>query len=121
MRTYQISFALTSFLFLILSFSSCKTESVVYDCTAIAPTYTAEIKSIMDAECAYSGCHDAATSASGINLSTYSTVAAESSRDRFMGSMEHESSYDNMPEGEAKLSTANLQKIYCWIQNGAPE
>ncbi|CAA6815839.1 MAG: Unknown protein [uncultured Aureispira sp.] len=121
MRKYQISIPLTCFLFFLLSFSSCTTETISYDCSAIAPTYTDNIKSIMDANCAYSGCHDATTNAHGINLSTYATVADESSRARFMGSMEHDGSYDRMPEGKAQLNTSDLEKIYCWIQNGAPQ
>lgn len=121
MRNYQIVFILTSFLFLILSFTSCTTESVAYDCTSIAPTYTDNIKSIMDVNCAYSGCHDASTKADGINLSTYATVAAESARARFMGCMEHDGSYNRMPEGAAQLNTSDLQKIYCWIQSGTPQ
>jgi hypothetical protein len=121
MRKYQISFILSSFLFIALAFTSCTTESITYDCTAIAPTYTGEIKSIMDAHCAYSGCHDAVSKEDGIDLSTYATVSGESSRARFMGCMEHDGSYSRMPEGEAKLSTTDLQKIYCWIQSGTPQ
>ena len=121
MQTCQISFILSSFLFLTLAFSSCTTESITYDCTSIAPTYNDHIKSIMDVQCAYSGCHDAVSKEDGIDLSTYATVSGESSRARFMGSMHHEGSYNRMPEGEPKLSTSNLQKIYCWIQNGTPE
>ena len=120
MRKYQLVFILTNFLFLILSFTSCKTDSITYDCTSIAPTYTDHIKSIMDVNCAYSGCHDASTKADGINLSTYATVAAESARSKFMGSMQQDGGYDQMPEGNSKLSTDNLQKIYCWIQSGTP-
>jgi hypothetical protein len=121
MRHHQTTFTLTSFLFLLLSFSSCTTDSIAYDCTAIAPTYTDNVKSIMDANCAYSGCHDASTKAKGIDLSTYATVLSESSSARFMGSMHHEGDYDAMPEGASQLNTSDLQKIYCWIQSGAPQ
>jgi hypothetical protein len=121
MRNYQITFALSSFLFLLLSFSSCTTESISYDCSAIAPTYTNDVKSIMDANCAYSGCHDVYTNAHGINLSTYAAVLSESSNARFMGSMHHEGGYDRMPEGASQLNTSDLQKVYCWIQSGAPQ
>ena len=120
MRNYQITFALASFLFLLLSFSSCTTDSVTYDCTAIAPTYTNDVKSIMNANCAYSGCHDASTKAKGIDLSTYATVLSESSKAKFMGSMRHEGGYDPMPQGASQLNTNDLQKIHCWIQSGTP-
>lgn len=119
---FKISFfALLGATVLSLFFSCKKDEIQTYDCTGIAPTYTADIKAIMDASCATSGCHNATTKAKGINLSSYATVKSESQNDRFMGSMQHLSGYDNMPQGASKLSDATLQKIYCWIQNGQPE
>ncbi|WMX13953.1 MULTISPECIES: hypothetical protein [unclassified Aureispira] len=121
MMNQQILIFFIGLSFVLLSLSSCQTEAITYDCTAVAPTYTNHIKSIMDANCAYSGCHDATTKADGINLSNYGAVVSESSRARFMGSMQHEGSYSRMPEGKAQLSTSDLQKIYCWIQNGTPE
>jgi hypothetical protein len=35
-----------------------------------------------------------------------------------MGSIEHRSGYDAMPKGGSKLNQTDLQKIYCWINNG---
>lgn len=106
----------------IIGMGSCtKTDSMTYDCTGLAPTYTADIKPIMDSNCATSNCHNAATQQNGINLSSYAGTKSESSRARFMGSMQHLSGYKAMPENQAALSDANLQKIYCWVQNGAPQ
>lgn len=105
-----------------LTLTMCKKESTAtYDCTTVTPTYNNDIKAIMNASCAISGCHDASSREAGINLSTYATVKAESANDRFLGSMEHLSGYRAMPEGASKLADASLQKIYCWIQNGQPE
>lgn len=106
----------------IIGIASCtKTDTITYDCTGLSPTYTTDIKPILDSKCATSGCHDATTKANGINLSNYADSKSESSRTRFMGSMQHSSGYKPMPENQAKLSDASLQKIYCWIQNGAPQ
>ena len=105
-----------------LTLSMCQKESTItYDCTGLTPTYNNDIKAIMNASCALSGCHDASSREAGINLSSYAVVKAESANDRFLGSIEHQASYRAMPEGESKLPQASIQKIYCWIQNGAPE
>ncbi|MCC7245156.1 MAG: cytochrome c [Saprospiraceae bacterium] len=115
------SFALIGAAVLTLFFSCKKDEIQTYDCTGITPTYTADIKAVMNASCATSGCHNATSKAKGIDLSTYAKVKSESANDRFMGSMQHLSGYDNMPQGASKLSDETLQKIYCWIHNGQPE
>ncbi len=102
---------------------SCKKNSkntTTYDCTGVSPTYTANIKSIMDSKCATSGCHSATSKASGYDLSSYTGVKNASSKSAFMGSIEHSSGYDAMPKGSSQLSTDNRKLIYCWIQNSTP-
>ena len=111
-----------SFLLLLLGMMSCKKEKVTtYDCTGLTPTYTAEIKGIMDSQCATSGCHNASSKKAGIDLSTYAKVKSESAKDKFIGSMQHKSGYTAMPEGASKLDDATIQKISCWVSNGTPE
>lgn len=104
-----------------LLFSCNKSSTTTYDCSGANPTYTQDIKSILDANCATSGCHNSSSQAHGINLSTYSEVVTESGKARFMGSIEHQSGYAAMPENKPKLSDADIQSIYCWIQNGKQE
>lgn len=101
---------------------ACSSDAVNTDeeCTEQI-TYTSNVKAVMDASCATSGCHNAQTKADGIDLSTYSEVRDESSNNRFMGSMRHESGFDRMPEGAQKLSDDVLDMIACWISNGTPE
>lgn len=91
------------------------------DCSGVTSTFTADVKSIMDNNCATSGCHNSGTQANGIDLSTYDLVKSESSRARFLGSIRHESGFNRMPQGANKLSDANIEKIACWVENGAPE
>jgi cytochrome c553 len=98
-----------------------KDEATVYDCTGSAPTYTVSVAPIINGSCATSGCHNATTQASGINLSNYTAVKAEAVRERFMGAIQHLSGYDAMPQGGDKLSEANIKTLYCWIENGMPE
>lgn len=105
-----------------LAFAACKKETATsFDCTGSTPTYTNDVKSIINSNCATSGCHAANNPAEGIDLSTYAKVKAESAKDRFLGSIEHLSGYEAMPDGAAKLSETQIKTISCWIDNGTPE
>jgi hypothetical protein len=105
-------------LLMIIAISCKKATPTTYDCTGIAPTYTADVKPLMDNNCATSGCHSASAKASGKDYSSYTAVKSLATENAFMGSMQHLSGYDNMPKGGSKLSDAQLKTISCWIQNG---
>jgi cytochrome c553 len=108
---------------LVMTLIQCTKESAVdiATCTGTTPTYTADIKAIMNASCATSGCHNATTKESGYDLSSYAGTKAAAAKTAFLGSMQHKSGYDVMPRGASKLSDATLTKIACWVQNGTPE
>lgn len=111
-----------AFLALTMLISCDKDESPdTVDCTGLTPTYTADIKQILDASCAKSGCHDAITIANGFNLSTYATARPVSQGDRFLGAIQHKSGFMAMPQGSPKLSDNNIELLTCWVQNGSPE
>ncbi len=100
--------------------SSCKskqTTQVTSVCKGENPTYTADIKTIIDANCA-STCHSERKKADGIDLSSYENVKMEAEKKRFIGSMKHEAGFDPMPKKHDKLDEATLQKISCWVENG---
>lgn len=106
----------------VIFLSQCKKESIdQFDCTGISPTYTANVKSILDTRCATSGCHSATSKAEGIDLSNYSSASAESKKDRFLGSIQHKSGFKAMPQGSAKLDDATIKTLSCWVQNGSPQ
>lgn len=113
-------------LLVLLAFTACKEDEdpvdppVAGECDD-ARTYTADVKTIMDANCATSGCHDANTMANDINLSDYTNTAAEADMDRFMKAVRHESGVTPMPIGAAKLSDAIITELACWIEQGRPE
>ncbi len=107
---------------LLFFFSACKKEDITqYDCTGITPTYTANIKSILDANCLGSGCHSGSLPARGYNLSNYSGAKNASGKSAFLGSIQHKSGYSKMPKGGSQLSEADIKLVSCWVQNGAPE
>jgi hypothetical protein len=114
-------FSIFIFLCFVLAVISCKKESIdSYDCTAVTPTYTANIKGIFDNNCATAGCHSGDNPEKGIDLSTYSGSRANAN-DKLIGAIEHKSGYSAMPEKAAKLDDNSIRLIYCWVKSGAPQ
>jgi cytochrome c553 len=100
-------------------FSACKTKKAPATACASSPTYTADIKSILDASCM--PCHSAEKHKHNIDLSGYETTKESAAGKNFLGSIRHEAGYDAMPAKADKLSDATIEKISCWIQNGMPK
>ena len=111
---------LVSGLFLLLA--SCNKEEVTpLDCTGLTPTYATDIKTILDVNCAISGCHGPYSHQDGIDLSNYPDASAASHNSNFLGAIQHKKGYEPMPKDAAKLSEGNIQLLTCWVQNGSPE
>ncbi len=107
---------------LLVCVMSCVTEHIdMIDCTGITPSYTTDIRPILNASCAKSGCHDAVTQEEGINLSSYQEANAISQENRFLGSIQHKKGYKKMPDDGPKLSESQVQLLTCWVQNGSPQ
>lgn len=113
--------SLTVYFLVILAVSCKKDEDDPTNCSGITPTYTADVKPILDASCAKSGCHDAITKANNFDFSTYSTASAISQGNRFLGAIEHKSGFSAMPQDGPKLSDDKIQQLTCWVENGSPE
>lgn len=115
-----ISIAILGLFFI---FFGCKKEDAptVYDCTGLTPTYDLNVKMLMDSHCATAGCHSAGNKADGKDLSTYASTKSVASNSSFLGSIEHRSGFDNMPQNAAKLSDTDIKTIACWVQNGMPQ
>lgn len=84
-------------------------------CDGTSFTYTNAIKSIVDANCALSGCHNGSTSLP--DFTSYAGIKANASgaasRTR-AGSMPPASS-------GRELSDEQINTIKCWVEAGAPE
>ena len=119
----QIKSALVLAIFSLATFAACKKDNalITYDCVGTTPTYTADVKVILDTHCATSNCHSAARKADGKDYSSYNAVKSGASNAAFLGSMQHISGYKSMPQGAAQLSEVNLKTISCWVENGTPE
>jgi len=105
-----------------LVWSSCEKDAIdIVDCTGITPTYTADIKAILDASCAKSGCHDPITKQKGFDFSTYNTAMPISQGDRFLGAIQRKDGFRPMPDDGPKLSADKIELLTCWVQNGSPQ
>ena len=115
--TFVLSLIMVSFYLV-----SCKKEAVdIFDCSGLTPTYTADIKPILDASCAKSGCHNAATAKKGVNLSTFASASSVSQEARFLGAIQHKQGYAKMPDDGPKLPDAQVELLTCWVQAGSPQ
>ena len=114
-------FGLLLFCLFMLLVACNKEEVTPIDCTGLTPTYTTDIKAILDTHCAISGCHGPYSHQAGIDLSNYEDASAASHNSNFLGAIQHKKGYEPMPKDAAKLSDSNVQLLTCWVQNGSPE
>lgn len=97
------------------------------NCDTTAVTYSSYVKTVMDASCATSGCHDASSQSSGVNLSTYEGTKAaalntsKKNTSLLLGAINHASGFSEMPQSAAKLSDCTIEKITAWINDGTSE
>lgn len=120
--TFNSGFMKISGLFpaLVILALTCSCKHVVkYDCTGVTPTYTQNIKPILDATCAGSECHS--QNGEEFDLSTYAGASSASSKKNFMGSIQHKPFYHKMPKDADMLTNAQIHQLSCWIENGSPE
>lgn len=108
-KIFPLIFLMVFFLELI---SSCRKVK----CDGSDPSYTADVKSIIDQNCNSSGCHGAGSS-NGVFL-TYQGLKPYLDNGSFKREVIETRS---MPQGAAKLSKAQLQKLQCWSENGYKE
>lgn len=102
-------------------FTQCKKEDAdIVECTGITPSYNSNVKAIMDASCAKSGCHNSSSKKSGYDLSSYEATKSAAGNKAFVASIQHKSGYNKMPQGASKLSDADIKTVACWVQNGMP-
>ena len=116
------SFPIALVICFVIIWSSCGKEDIdTVDCTGLTPTYTTDIKPILDVSCAKSGCHDSVTKQNGFDFSTYNTAKPISQGDRFLGAIQRKNGFRPMPDDGPKLSDSKIELLTCWVQNGSPE
>lgn len=101
-------------------------EPVMADCTTVSPTYGADVKEIIDASCAYSGCH---LDSSPGRFDAYSGLLPylEDNTFRQRVLLERADAVTGMPPDFAPddrprdLTEEQLMIIECWLDAGFPE
>ena len=88
----------------------CDTENVSY-AEFIAPT--------MQTFC--NSCHSAAAPSAGIITATYEGLKIVALDGRLVGSINHESGFSPMPQGQPQLQECLRLKIKAWVQDGAED
>jgi len=110
-----------TFLFAVglLAFAACNDPE---ECDPMGMTYTEDIASIINGNCATSGCHEMA-STSTFEMHDYASTKAAVDFGRILGAINHQTGFEPMPypAGSDKLDQCNIDKITTWISDGAPE
>lgn len=83
-------------------------------------TYTLKIKSILNTNCAKSGCHNAASHEAGRDYSTYAS-ASSAFDNTALCTIYQDGTCKAMPENAAQLPAATLHDLTCWAKNGYPQ
>lgn len=84
------------------------------DCTTINAKFSTDVAPLIKSKCATSGCHDAAGSAGGTVLETYTQISGMSARINQRCIVDK-----TMPPGGA-LTTSEIAILSCWISSGTP-
>ena len=81
--------------------------------------YAQHVVPILQSYC-YS-CHAGASSSSGIQLDSWSTLQAYALNGYLMGDIKHLGGrYHDMPQGGGSLNTCQIAQINKWVNSGAP-
>ena len=75
------------------------------------------VKPLLETHC--QGCHSGASPSGGIDLTTHSNIAVYANNGKLFGSIDHQSGFQAMPQGAAKLDDCTIDKIKSWIDAGA--
>lgn len=84
------------------------------DCTTVSAKFSTDIAPVIKSKCATAGCHDAAGSAGGTVLETYTQIAGMSAR------INQRALVDKTMPPSAPLTTTEIAALTCWINSGTP-
>jgi hypothetical protein len=91
--------------------STCDTMSVI--------SYSTTVRPILEQKC-YS-CHSGSRPSGGIAMGTHATDKVLALNGRLYGTINHESGYSPMPQGEAKMEDCSIAKIKKWVDAGSAD
>lgn len=86
-------------------------------CDTVNMTYTANVLPILQNNCY--PCHGNGQNMGGVQLDNFATLETLAHNGTLYSVITHASGYPAMPEGGAKLSDCDINKIQDWINHGA--
>lgn len=86
-------------------------------CDTVNMKYATDVLPILQSNC-YS-CHGNGNVSGGVSLGSYASVKTQADNGNLVGVITHAAGYPAMPQGGAKLSDCNINKIKAWIARGA--
>ncbi len=88
-------------------------------CDTANMKFATNIKPILQGNCY--ACHSNVNyTISGVKLEDYDDVQNRAESGQLLGTITHAPGYPAMPQGGAKLSDCNINRIRAWIDRGAP-
>jgi cytochrome c5 len=88
-------------------------------CDTVNMKYTANILPIIQNNCY--ACHGNGLSQNGVSLDSYEKLKVQAANGTLIGVITHAPGFNPMPEGGAKLSDCNINKIKDWIAHNMPQ
>jgi cytochrome c553 len=86
-------------------------------CDTNTVTFSGSVAPILATNCY--ACHAASIAEGGVVLSNYNGVKAKVDEGRLIGAITHAPGFVPMPQGAAKLSDCDIEKIKKWVNDGA--
>lgn len=114
---YSIMTLMFASLFLVASCSSDNEDDLLSDCQTDNMSYAADIAPIMAAHC--NSCHFADGGSGGINTSSFAGLKIIAESGQLVGSVNHQSGFRPMPEGQPQLPECPRLQIASWVADGA--
>jgi hypothetical protein len=103
----------------VITVSSCnkdQTSIAVPQQCADTISFSGIVEPMIQANCATSGCHGAASSAAGYNLEGHLNISANANA--ILNVIRHESGVVAMPYFQPKMNDSIIEQFNCWVFQG---
>jgi|APTNR8051073442_1049403.scaffolds.fasta_scaffold09416_4 cytochrome c553 len=87
------------------------------NCITTNQSYATDIVPILQTNCYV--CHGQGVGLGNVTLQGYANLKVYVNNSKLVGVINHDSRFPAMPQGAAKLSACNIDKIEAWIADGA--
>ena len=116
---FILLFSIICFSVYIQSCSKDNFEDPILDnnCDTTSVSYIKDIKPLFESKC--NSCHSGSSAPRGIKTDNYNDVKSNFSS--ILGAVEHKNGFSAMPQGSAKLSDCNINKLNRWNNLGKPD